>query len=204
MAGHSGAGAALSHMTDEALEAKRGEKPGKASSALTGDLVIYDAINVSQLERFIEWTTMRLDDELAKLTDPGVSDEAKLFHLQRAQKLRGFTTRSYISAYIALDDAINRWFAKHGAELGQWAGCLRANFKLDFVDVGHEELMRGSLAGGPRAAGTGTIVEAIRDLHPPRYFSTAACPAMPRTLRERFEEIDKRAKAAAKVKAGTR
>jgi hypothetical protein len=184
MAGHSGAGAALSHMTDEALKAGRREKPGKASSALTGDLVIYDAINGSQLQRFIEWTTAQLDDELAKLTDPGVTDEAKLFHLQRAQKLRGFTTRSYIGAYMALDDAIEKWFAKHGARLGPWAGCLRANFKLDFVDVSHEELMRGN------------IVEAIRDLHPPRYGSAAACPAMPRPLRERFEEIEKRAKAA--------
>ena len=29
MAGHSGAGAALSNMTNEAVKAKRGEKPGK-------------------------------------------------------------------------------------------------------------------------------------------------------------------------------
>ena len=56
--------------------------------------------------------------------------------------------------------------------------------------------MRGSLAGRPRAAGTGTILEAIRDLHPPRYLSTSACPPMPRPLKERYDEIKKRAKAA--------
>jgi hypothetical protein len=190
MAGHSGAGAALSNMTDRAVKARRAKKP-PGSAALTGDLVIYDAINGSQLGLFIEWTLMQLDDEFAKLTDPGVTDEGKLFHLQYAQKLRGFTTDSYISAYIALDDAINRWFDAHGAKLGRWAQCLRANYSLDYVDVGHEELMRGSLAGKPRAAGTGTILKAIQDLHPPRYMSTGACPAMPRPLRDRYAEVKK-------------
>ena len=199
MAGHSGAGAALSNMTNEAVRAKRGVKPGKGSSALTGDLVIYDAINGSQLDRFIEWTTMLLDDEFAKLTDDGVTDEAKLFHLQVAPKLRGFTTDAYIDAYIALDDAINRWFASHSAKLGAWAGCLRANFALDFVDVSHEELMRGSLAGRPRAAGTGTILQAIQHLHPARFLSNKACPSMPKPLKVRYDEIKKRGKATARA-----
>jgi hypothetical protein len=188
MAGHSGAGAALSNMTNEAVKAKQGVKPGKnppASSALAGDLVIYDAINGSQLGRFIEWATMRLDEDFAFLTDPSISDDAKLFHIQRAPKLRGFTTETYIDAYIALDDAIERWFKAHRGKLGPWASCLRANFALDFVDVSHEELMRGSLAGTPRAAGTGTILQAIRDLHPARYLSNTACPAEPKSLRER-------------------
>jgi hypothetical protein len=204
MAGHSGAGAALSNMTNEAVNAKRGLKPGKdgpASSVLTGDLVIYDAINGSQLDRFIAWATMRLDEEFAMLTDAGVSDEAKLFHLQTAQKLRGFTTETYIAAYIALDNAINRWFASHSAKLGAWAGCLRANFALDFVDVSHEELMRGSLAGRPRAAGTGTILQAIQDLHPARLLSNQACPPMPKTLQERYDEIKKPAKAVPRRRA---
>ena len=192
MAGHSGAGAALSNMTNEAVKAKRGEKPGK-SSALTGDLVIYDAINGSQLGRFKEWARMRLDEDFAFLTDPSISDDAKLYHLQSAPKLRGFTTDTYISAYIELDDDIEDWFAKHSKKLGPWAPCLRANFALDFVDVSHEELMRGSLAGRPRAAGTGTILQAIRDLHPPRFMSPAACPAMPKTLRERHAAAKKRA-----------
>lgn len=205
MAGHSGAGAALSKMTNEAVKAKRTKPrkgaPAPPSSALTGDLVLYDAINGSQLDRFIEWTTMLLDDEFAKLTDEGVTDDAKLFHLQHAQKLRGFTTRTYIRAYIALDEAINRWFAAHGKKLGRWAPCLRANFALDFVDVSHEELMRGSLAGRTRAAGTGAIVEAIRDLHPPRYASSNACPAMPKPLKERYEAVTKPAKRPAKTPA---
>ena len=192
MAGHSGAGAALSNMTNEAVKAKRGEKPGK-SSALTGDLVIYDAINGSQLGRFKQWARMRLDEDFAFLTDPSISDDAKLYHLQSAPKLRGFTTDTYISAYIELDDDIEDWFAKHSKKLGPWAPCLRANFALDFVDVSHEELMRGSLAGRPRAAGTGTILQAIRDLHPPRFMSPAACPAMPKTLRERHAAAKKKA-----------
>jgi hypothetical protein len=201
MAGHSGAGAALSNMTNEAVKAKRGVKPGKgapppASSAFTGDLVIYDAINGSQLNRFIEWTTMRLEEDFAFLTDDSISDEAKLYHLQSAQKLRGFTTDYYINQYIALDDFIEAWFARHKRKLGAWAPCLRANYALDYLPVDHEELMRGSLAGRPRAAGTGTILQAIRDLHPLRYLSNTACPPMPKPLKERYEEIKKQAKAA--------
>ena len=170
MAGHSGAGQALSEMTNEAVKAKRGENPVKGarqprSSALTGDLVIYDAINGSQLDRFKEWTKY-VDDWLGRLTDDGVTDEGKQWHLNRARKLRGFTTTTYIDAYMDLDDYINAWFKKNGAKLGKWAACLRTNFALDFVPVSHEELMRGSFAGTPRAPGTGTILQAIRDLHP--------------------------------------
>ena len=205
MAGHSGAGQALSEMTNEAVKAKRGEKPAKGapparSSALTGDLVIYDAINGSQLNRFWEWTKMQLDDWLGKLTDEGVTDEGKLWHLNRAQKLRGFTTTTYIDAYMDLDDSINAWFKKNGGKLGKWAPCLRANFALEFVPVSHEELMRGSFAGKPRAAGTGTILQAIQSLHPPRYIGTNACPPMPRPLRERYEEWKKAQEAAARAK----
>jgi hypothetical protein len=199
MAGHSGAGAALSNMTNEAVKAKRGLKPGDASSALTGDLVIYDAINGSQLERFKDWTAMRLEEDFAFLTDDSISDEAKLFHLQTAPKLRGFTTDYYIDQYIALDDFIEAWFARRGRKLGAWAPCLRANYALDYVPVDHEELMRGSLAGRPRAAGTGTILQAIQDLHPARLLSNTACPPMPKPLRERHEEFKKRAKAAARA-----
>jgi hypothetical protein len=202
MAGHSGAGAALSAMTNEAVKAKRGVKPDKdaRSSALSGDLVLYDAINGSQLDRFKEWVKLQLDDWLGKLTDPGVTDEGKLWHVNRAQKLRGFTTTAYIDAYIDLDDTINAWFDKHGAKLGKFAPCLRANFTLDFVPVSHEELMRGSFAGQPRAAGTGTILKAIQDLHPPRYMSAGVCPRMPRPLRERYEEWKEAQKAAARAK----
>ena len=90
-------------------KAKRGQKPPRgapppAGPALTGDLVIYDAINGSQLESFKAWTAMRLDKDLAFLTERDtITDEAKLYHLQSAQKLRGFTTGYYIDQYIALD-----------------------------------------------------------------------------------------------------
>jgi hypothetical protein len=106
---------------------------------------------------------MRLEEDFAFLTENSISDEAKLFHLQTAQKLRGFTTDYHIDQYIALDDFIEAWFARHKRKLGAWAPCLRANYTLDYLPVDHEELMRGSPAGRPRPAGTGTILQAIRD-----------------------------------------
>jgi hypothetical protein len=178
MAGHSGAGAALSHMADAT----------KPSTALTGDLVIYDAINRGQLDSFVNWAVKRLDEALAVLTSAATDDE-KLKYLQKAQKLRGYTTNSYIGAYIQLDEAINDWFKSNRTKLGAWEACLRANFTTEFVGVGHEELMRGSAAGSKRAAGTGTILDAIKGLHPALPASPAACPPIPKSLADRHRAL---------------
>ncbi len=192
MAGHSGAGATLGAMADRSVaEAKAAAlhktlAPG-STSALTGDLVIYDAINGDQLSSFVSWATMRLNQDLAVLTDTTKSDADRFLHLQSAPKLRGYTTDTYIRRYIELDKAINRWFADHGSQLGAWAPCLRANYVLEYLDVDHEELMRGSTAGTTRAKGTGTILDAITALDAPLMTSTASCPAMPKPLAERWK-----------------
>jgi hypothetical protein len=197
MGGHSGAGAALSKMAGQAVKPTAGAK----SSPLTGDLVLYDAINGdSQLASFVQWATRRLDEDLAVLTS-SKPDADKFKHLQTAPKLRGYTTDAYISVYIELDKAINRWFASHASKLGTWAPCLRANYALEYVDVLHEELMRGSVAGTKRAAGTGTILDAITRLHPALLASTTACPAIPKPLADRYGEYQQKKQAAAKAKA---
>jgi len=116
MAGHSGAGAALSHMADAD---KPGVKPGD-SSAIPDDLVIYDAINgATQRTAFEEWAKRQLERDFAILTDDTIDDTAKLVHLNTAPKLRGYTTDFYIWQYIALDNAIERWFSAHKAKLGK-------------------------------------------------------------------------------------
>ena len=200
MSGHSGAGAALSQMADAG---KPGAKPGE-SSAIPSDLVIYDAINGGQLYSFIDWATRRLNEDFAILTDDTIDDAAKLVHLNTAPKLLGYTTDSYISQYISLDQAIEAWFKKHKAKLGQWAPCLRANYHLDYLDVAHEELMRGSKAANPRAAGTGTILGAINALHRPAITSVDACPPWPKPLADRYNDVKKQeaadAEAARKAK----
>jgi hypothetical protein len=198
MAGHSGAGAALSHMADVD---KPGVKPGE-SSAIPGDLVIYDAINgATQRTAFEEWATRRLDEALAVLGDPQVKDPDKFAFLRKMQKLRGYTTDSYIWQYILLDRVIEAWFTRNKAKLGLWAACLRANFHLEYLDVHHEELMRGSSAAGPRAAGTGTILDAIKALHT-RHTSPGACPAWPQSLQERYWAIHPELKPKPKKKQG--
>jgi hypothetical protein len=183
MAGHSGAGATLSKMAQLSVDAKAGvtHKKPPASSTLTGDLVIYDAINGSELNGYKHWVTMRLDEDYQVLMDPWFTDDEKLLHLKTAQKLRGYTTDFYIDQYIALDDHIADWFARH-PKLGPWAPCLRANYVLDYLDVDHEELMRGSKAGTPRTAGTGNILDAIKGLHQPQWSSPSACPPIPKPL----------------------
>jgi hypothetical protein len=122
------------------------------------------------------------------LTGP-LPDDKKLAYLQRAQKLRGYTSNAYIGAYIKLDKAIAAWFERNKAKLGAWAPCLRANYTMDYVDVTHEELMRGSLADSKRTPRTGTILDAIKGLHPTLLTSTASCPAMPKSLSDRYDEI---------------
>jgi hypothetical protein len=197
MAGHSGAGAALSHMANAD---KPGVKPGD-SSAIPDDLVIYDAINgATQRTAFEEWAKRQLERDFAILTDDTIDDTAKLVHLNTAPKLRGYTTDFYIWQYIALDKAIEAWFSAHKAKLGKWAPCLRANYHLEYLDVDHEELMRGSGAAGPRAAGTGTILDAIKALHT-KIASVNACPAYPKSLEDRYYAIHPEKKPKPKAKA---
>jgi hypothetical protein len=91
--------------------------------------------------------------------------------------------------YIELDEAINRWFKRNKTKLGAWEPCLRANFTTEYLGVGHEELMRGSTAGSKRAAGTGTILDAIKGLHPALPASPAACPPIPKSLADRYRAL---------------
>ena len=59
--------------------------------------------------------------------------------------------------------------------------------------------MRGSGAAGPRAAGTGTILDAIKALHT-RHTSPGACPAWPQSLQERYWAIHPEMKPKPKKK----
>jgi hypothetical protein len=163
--------------------------------------VIYDAINGgAQRTAFEEWAKRRLEEDFAILTDDTIDDAAKLAHLNTAPKLRGYTTGFYIGQYILLDKAIEAWFAAHKAKLGKWAACLRANYHLEYLDVDHEELMRGSGAAGPRAAGTGTILDAITALHT-KLKSPDTCPPWPTPLQDRYDAIHPPRKPKAKAKA---
>jgi hypothetical protein len=196
MAGHSGAGAALS------VAAKAG--------AIKGDLVIYDAINgPGERKGYIEWAARRLEEDLIAIK-AAKSDADVLRYLQSAPKLRGYATGyrmggadyGYIVEYMKLDDAIQTWFDASRTELGKWAGCLRRNYHLEYHDLLHEELMRGSTAAKERAPQTGNVLDAINALHAPAPVSAASCP-MPKSLRERYEAFQA-AKNPAKAKAGAR
>src|SRR2546421_228587 len=181
MSGHSGAGATLSKMARESVNRQAGKDPG-ASSTLTGDLVLLDAINPGEGAAFKDWALMRLDQDLAALK--GKSDADKLLYLRNAQKLRGYYSTGkgggqYVTAYTTLQGAIDGWFKTNGAELGPWAGGLRANFVVDNpVPVSHEELMRG-VAAGQEGAGKGSILDALKALHPAAIGSPAAYPPLP-------------------------
>jgi hypothetical protein len=187
MAGHSGAGATLANMADESVkQVKNAGKPpdpkAKApkSSGISGDLVIFDAINgPGELGSFQAWARMRLDQDLIVLKGNG-TDKEKLDYLRTAPKLRGFySDDGYKPKYVELDNDIRAWFKDNAKALGPFAAALRANFTIKHFAVGHEELMRGEKIGNKRAAGTGGIVEAIQSLHPPELKTPADAPPMP-------------------------
>ena len=125
---------------------------------------------------------MRLNNDLDELKKPG-PDADKLKYLRAAPKLRGYYStgkhgKQYQSQYLALQDAIDRWFKAHASELGSIAGCLHANFVVNnAVPVSHEELMRGVAAGEERA-GKGSILDALKALHPATLTSPDACPVL--------------------------
>lgn len=176
MAGHSGAGATLAKMARESVKFEASKKPGTSAGAapLTGDLVLFDAINGNELGAFTAWATMRLDQDLAALQGKSETDQLK--YLETSQKLLAFHSVDY--DFTDLEKAINHWFEKHAAELkplGPLANCLCANFSVVGLPVHHEELMRGVPAGQKRDAGSGGILAALRALHP-HPTTAAACP----------------------------
>ena len=158
-----------------------------ASSALTGDLVIMDAINGGQLTSFESWAEMRLDEDLAFLTGTA-TDAEKHAYLETAQKLRGFTTDTYVAQYIKLDKDIASWFSTHARKL--WR--VRALPARQLHDRVHrrrpQELMRGAPAGSKRPTGAGGILDAINSLHPALLASTGGCGSMPEPLAKRVAD----------------
>jgi len=193
----------------KAAEAHKDYKPApSASSELTGDLVLFDAIKWDDLSAFEEWAKMRLDDDLTALqdikTEPAAQREAdrREYLVKKSQKLRGYysTGSAYGAKYKALQTYIDQWFREHEAELAPLgvAGCLHANFSvMNPVSGSHEELMRGTKAGQSRVkeAGkprenAGSILAAIEALHP----DYTTCPPMGDLL-TKPEEIKPKAKA---------
>jgi len=184
MAGHSGAGTTLSAMAAASVDQMKAGKP----PPLTGDLVLFDAINGdSQLGHFEDWAKMRLDADLLALKNNPAGK--RITYLQNAPKLRGYYSTGednggYERRYVDLQNTIKLWFSQHAAELAPLdvAGCLYENFfVLNPIPVSHEELMRGVKAdqsrneAGPGGGDAGTILDALHALHP--QFKT--CQALP-------------------------
>ena len=220
MAGHSGAGATLAKLAlasvaadaaakRAAKRAKPGEEPEETPPPpLTGDLVIYDAPWRKgkkdpswQLDAFIAWAKMRLNNDLEALK--GMDESEKPDYLRQAPKLRGYYSTgkhggSYESVYKDLQAAIDGWFKIHGDELGHFAGCLRENFNVDHpIPVSHEELMRGVPAGEARG-NEGTIRDALVALDPGSVAPGGVCPPLPASA----QPDKKPEKAPAKKKHG--
>jgi hypothetical protein len=158
-----------------------------ASPALTGDLVIFDAIWGTiedwQFIAFKDWALMRLNNDLDALKGKA-TDAQKEQYLREAPKLRGYYSTgrrggSYKVIYGQLQAALDDWFKRHADEVGSYAGCLRENFNVDHpVLVSHEELMRGVKAGDPRG-GKGSILDALKALDPKAVAAGGTCPPLP-------------------------
>jgi hypothetical protein len=151
MAGHSGAGATLSAMAQ--------------SGTITGDLVLYDAINGNEVWPIIEWTKKRLNEALAIAKDTGRDRDQKRAALKGMQKLRGYFSGLYADDYKPLIDELSSWFRTNAKKLGEFEADVRANFVVKPVGLTHEELMRGVKAGTARGKGEGNILDALKALH---------------------------------------
>jgi hypothetical protein len=150
MAGHSGAGATLSGMA--------------TAGTISGDLVLYDAINGNEVWPIIKWAKDRLNAALAVLKDKGKDDSQKEAYLRDMQKLRGYFSPIYADDYKPLLDELAVWFRTNKRHLGKHEAKLRANFEVKPVALTHEELMRGVKAGTARGQGQGNILDALKAL----------------------------------------
>jgi hypothetical protein len=188
MAGHSGSGGSvLSGMAGRsvtAMNAKAAAKPGEKAPAMpsdtiTGDLVLFDAINgPNELNSFQVWARTRLNQDLAELKGK-TTDKGKLDYLKTAQKLRVVSHGGkYKERADLLNGTVSVWFQQNADELGAFAGGLRANYTFQVIPGEHEELMRGTRADQERAAGKGGILEAIGALHV-EFKTVADLPPLP-------------------------
>ena len=220
MAGHSGGGIALAEMarvsTGNDAERKKAAEAGRvyepeqsASSELTGDLVLFDAIRSVDVTAFEAWAKMRLDSDLAALqnikTEPAAKRDAdRRDYLVKSQKLRGYysTGSTYGEKYKALQIYIDQWFTDHAAELAPLgvAGCLHANFSvMNAVSGSHEELMRGTTAGTSRVndpkkprENAGSILAALEALNPDY---KASCPPLGELMKPKEKKPTAKPKA---------
>jgi hypothetical protein len=177
MAGHSGAGSTLRSMAKESVKPGAGKGPWTKGGTwtLTGDLVLYDAINSpDQRQAFADWALMHLNNALIVLTSTTLDDATKFKYLSDAQKLRSYASGGdYQTENNKLKGAIEGWFKTNARKLGKFEAALRSNFVVKNVNEGrkdaleHEEMMRGAKAGKARAAGTGGILDALKALHRP-------------------------------------
>ena len=192
MSGHSGAGATLAAMARQSVadakaparSAADPSKPAPETSGISGDLVLFDAINGSgQLKAFQDWASMRLEQDRAAIK-AATTDDQKLAYVRSAQKLRAYWSTgahggTYVGAYAELKKPIDKWFRDNAADLGPIAGYLSTNYSFTPIAVGHEELMRGSLAGEDRPAGKGGILDAVKGLEAAAPKSMKDCPPLP-------------------------
>src|SRR5262249_1593304 len=129
MAGHSGAGATLAAMAELTVtqdrERKAAETAGKeykpdasAASTITGDLVLFDAINgPGELGHFQHYAEMRLNNDLAALLAKK-TDKEKLDYLKAAPKLRVVSHGDeYKNRAEKLEGKVSDWFKTNGGQL---------------------------------------------------------------------------------------
>jgi hypothetical protein len=187
MSGHSGAGATLAAMARASVE-QAGAHPGKdthgkhhrgGSSVISGDLVLFDAINSgSDTEAFAAWAQMRLKADLAAL--PGLPDDAaRAAYLRDAPKLLGFYSNDYVTGYKGLQARITKLLEDNQvSRMGPLEPLLRANLDVfQHIAVSHEDLMRGVSANATRGQGQGGILAALRQTHPAVRQAGSAAPA---------------------------
>jgi hypothetical protein len=181
LAGHSGGGATFSGMAKASVAQMQA---GEAPTALTGDLVLFDAINsfatdsLTQFNNFKDYAEERLKADLKALKALKTVAE-RIKYLKTAPKLLGYwsTGGGYEVAYTNLQHAINQWFIGNASELEPLGvgGCLHANYSVyNKVEGKHEELMRGHKAGKDRKKGEGTILKALTAAQP----TYTACPTL--------------------------
>lgn len=108
-----------------------------------GEVILFDGIHGGG-EVPKTWVTDHLNRDLTYLIS-GISESEQLHYLETSMRFRGYyTNRAYAKRYEGLEQAIEKWFAKHAANLGGNNSPiykrLRDNYQV--LPVGHGDHLR--------------------------------------------------------------
>jgi len=159
------------------------KKSGTSMPAALGELALFDAINgPNETKAVTTWVVSQLADDLTKLSQPGMTDEAQKQYLKASMRFRGFHTgpagakpdsskdASYASRYAVVQQAMDNWFQQNNKALALLSADRRKDLRENYQIISVTADIHNKIVAG------GHLKLAIQDLRRRPSHAEAANP----------------------------